>query len=63
MPESQSGSTSPQDEAPFIRRGRYLEKYSIGPTTYAKWKKLGLIETRDVDGLSFARDRLPEPTK
>jgi hypothetical protein len=39
-----------------------MEKYDIGSTTFAKWKKDGRLETRTIDGMSFARDCLPEPT-
>jgi hypothetical protein len=62
MAESQSLAASPQNEAPWIRRKRYLEKYDIGSTTYWKWDKQGRIETRVIGGMAFVRDRLPDPT-
>jgi hypothetical protein len=53
--------TTTQEPADWMRRLRFLQKYDVGPTTFARWKKEGLIETRTIGGMTFVRDRLPEP--
>jgi hypothetical protein len=62
MSKTQSITASRRDEAEWIRRLKYMEKLGIGSTTFAKWKKLGLIETRDIGNMTFVRDQLPEST-
>jgi hypothetical protein len=48
-------------EKPWLRATKYKEKYDIGTTTFWKWRKEGLVETYQVDGILYVRDELPRP--
>jgi hypothetical protein len=44
----------------WLRGKRYRQKYQISDTTFWKLRKLNRIEVREVDGLIWVRDHLPE---
>ena len=46
----------------WLRGPKYREKYDIGNTTFWKWRKQGRIETHEIDGIVYVRDRLPSST-
>jgi hypothetical protein len=47
----------------WLRSKSYQQKYELGQTTLWKLKKSGAVEVRNIGGLVYIRDRLPEEVK